>query len=199
LDEWCLEMTDKKNLPSKNQQKVTPALHDNGLRTESIVEQSLKNLTAEQRQSLVGKASEEALRLEVKSREQEMDYTIGRKTAEDHVETFQMLEKGGRFVRQTVKSDIKTGAGKMEIESKSGATCFVATAVYGDHNHPDVIFLRVFRDDILSRYILGRSFIKWYWICGPRLAYIVRTNRIFMMTSKVLLSYFVRFLRRRYD
>ena len=40
--------------------------------------------------------------------------------------------------------------------------CFVATACFGDAQHPTVTTLRCFRDGVLFRYTLGRSFIAWY-------------------------------------
>lgn len=118
----------------------------------------------------MAKAADEALRLEVKTRELHIDYVAGKKTIEDHVYTFAMLEKQGKLTRQKVVSEVKTGAGNMRIESKSGATCFVATATYGDADHPNVRFLRAFRDDCLVRTSIGRTFIGWYWVIGPKLA-----------------------------
>lgn len=49
-------------------------------------------------------------------------------------------------------------------------TCFVATASYGNWAHPDVAFLRQFRDEVLLRSPIGRAAIRFYWIVGPRLA-----------------------------
>lgn len=57
-----------------------------------------------------------------------------------------------------------------EIQAASDATCFVATAAYGDPMHPDVVSLRAFRDNHLKRYLAGRAFIKIYWVVGPALA-----------------------------
>ena len=54
--------------------------------------------------------------------------------------------------------------------SKSGGGCFVATAVYEDSTHPDVIVLRTFRDEVLSSSSYGKKFIEWYYNNGPRYA-----------------------------
>ncbi len=48
--------------------------------------------------------------------------------------------------------------------------CFVATAVYGDVDHPDVRRLRRFRDETLRQAAWGRTFIAWYERYGPGLA-----------------------------
>jgi hypothetical protein len=45
--------------------------------------------------------------------------------------------------------------------------CFIATAVYGNYNHPDVNIFRGFRDNVLQQCSLGRKFIAWYYDHGP--------------------------------
>ena len=49
-------------------------------------------------------------------------------------------------------------------------SCFVATACFGDEQHPTVLGLRRFRDQVLQKKSLGRSFIAWYYRNGPGLA-----------------------------
>jgi hypothetical protein len=141
------------------------------------------------------KAGEEALRLEVKNREQNMDYVVGKKAIEDHIDTFNMLDKSGKMTRQSVTSDIKTGAGNMRIESKSGATCFVASVAYDDPNHPDVMFLRSFRDNVLSQSAYGQSFTAWYWKHGPELAKFVGKSAVLRNGSRLIISGIVQSLK----
>jgi hypothetical protein len=181
-------MSDDKRLPASSNNKNAVRLHDSGLSAGSLIDQSLSKLDSEQAKNLMAKAAEEALRLEVKAREQNMDYTFGRKAAEDHIEAFNMLEKSGKTMRQEVTSNIKTGAGQMRIESKSGATCFVASATYGDPNHPDVIFLRHFRDGYLVRSYFGLAFVQWYWINGPILAKAVEASSTLRKISRKIIS-----------
>ena len=45
--------------------------------------------------------------------------------------------------------------------NKSG--CFVATTVYGDYNAKEVISLRIYRDEVLSKSQLGKIFISNYY------------------------------------
>ncbi|MBI3111578.1 MAG: DnaJ domain-containing protein [Ignavibacteriales bacterium] len=53
------------------------------------------------------------------------------------------------------------------VGASFGDQCFVATAVYESHIHPDVIFLRQFRDRKLVQSVLGKSFVKLYYAIGP--------------------------------
>lgn len=187
-------MSDEKQLPVE-QPKHSVKLHNNGLHAGSLIDQSISRLNEQQAQHLLTKAAEEALRLEVKNREQNMDYILGKKAAEDHIDTFNMLDKSGRTTRQTVTTDIKIGAGNMRIESKSGATCFVASVAYDDPNHPDVMFLRYFRDNTLKNYQVGRMFISWYWRNGPKLAKFVERSNILRIFSRTIISIIVKIIR----
>lgn len=51
---------------------------------------------------------------------------------------------------------------------KSG--CFIATACYGDYDHPDVLALRRFRDDRLLPSPAGRALVALYYAVSPPLA-----------------------------
>ena len=155
-------------------------------------------MTAEQKQAVGLKAAEEIVRLEVKQREINLEYVAGKKSTEDHIDTWNMLNKEGKTTRQTVTSEIKTGAGKMQIESKSGATCFVATAAYGSRSHPDVVFLRSFRDTVLIRSSSGLLFISWYWRFGPNLAKIVQKVYLLKLFSRKVIGILVWVLRKRF-
>ncbi len=48
--------------------------------------------------------------------------------------------------------------------------CFIATCVYENFDHPNVVYLRLFRDLELARYGFGRRFIAFYYAKGPILA-----------------------------
>ncbi len=188
---------EKRNLPAKNDAANREIkLHDNGLKAGSLIEQSLASLNKEQAQNLMAKAGEEALIIEVKARKQNLDYAIGKKAIEDHIDTFAMLDKSNGTTRQKVISNIKTGAGDMRIESKSGVQCFVATVAYGDPSHPDVVLLRRFRDEVLVRHTAGRAFIAWYWRTGPRLADFIGCSKHLKFFSKYLLGKLVFGLRK---
>lgn len=189
-------MSDGKNPPTEKASSGALQTTNNGLSAGALIDQSLSRLTQEQAQNLMQKAGEEALKLEVKARTQNLDYVVGKKAIEDHIETFDMLDKRGRTTRQSVVSDVKTGAGNMRIESKAGATCFVASVAYQDPNHPDVIFLRQFRDSKLASRPAGRAFIQWYWLNGPRIAKIVDRHGQLRAASKAAISAIVWFLKR---
>jgi hypothetical protein len=59
-----------------------------------------------------------------------------------------------------------------------GGFCFVATAAYGDYDHPYVRVLRELRDDTLADFGAGRSFIAWYYEVSPAWADWLRRHEI---------------------
>ena len=171
-------------------------LHNSGsARVGALIDNALTNLTKEQSSNLAAKAGEAALQLEIKAREQNLDYVAGKKTIEDHIDAFAMLEKQGKLTRHKIETVTKTGAGTMRIESKAGATCFVATATYGGADHPNVRFLRTFRDDCLSLTPAGRAFIAWYWRAGPRMAKWVKRSTVLKGVSHFTLSMLVALIK----
>ena len=62
---------------------------------------------------------------------------------------------------------VDTGATLLDSESVSG--CYVATAVYGSYNCPEVWTLRRFRDDTLDATWYGRAFVQTYYAISPTL------------------------------
>lgn len=61
---------------------------------------------------------------------------------------------------QFLIADSKTGSGG----------CYIATAVYGSYDAPEVAVLRAFRDQTLARSMWGRGFIRLYYRISPPLA-----------------------------
>jgi ribosomal protein L7/L12 len=48
--------------------------------------------------------------------------------------------------------------------------CFIATACYGNYDAPEVLTLRMYRDDVLAQTLSGRAFIHLYYTCSPPIA-----------------------------
>lgn len=66
-------------------------------------------------------------------------------------------------------------------------SCYIATAVYGNHNAPQVIFLRQYRDEVLLQSHTGRLFIKVYYNFSSGFAnWIANRGYINLFIRKVL-------------
>ena len=57
----------------------------------------------------------------------------------------------------------------MSSDGENGEGCYIATAVYGSYDCPEVWTLRRFRDRILRRTVPGRAFVKLYYAVSPSL------------------------------
>jgi hypothetical protein len=68
-----------------------------------------------------------------------------------------------------------------------GGFCFVATAAYGDYDHPYVKVLRRFRDETLATFGAGRDFIAWYYAHSPPWADFLRRHPAARVTAAIAL------------
>jgi len=65
------------------------------------------------------------------------------------------------------ESKLTFGYSKKSEEIQNAGSCFIATAVYGSYDNPNVLKLRSFRDTILNNSLLGKLFIRFYYKIGP--------------------------------
>lgn len=83
--------------------------------------------------------------------------------------------------------------------STSGSSsdgCYIATAVYGSYDCPEVWMLRRFRDEVLRASVLGRLFIRGYYAVSPGLARHLGSKQLFQKPVKMALDSFVSHLRK---
>jgi hypothetical protein len=63
--------------------------------------------------------------------------------------------------------EINTATGTTTVSYRRG--CFVASFVYANPAHPDVLTLKKFRRRVLERFTLGRKASAWYYAHGEEL------------------------------
>jgi hypothetical protein len=71
--------------------------------------------------------------------------------------------------------------------SSTSSSCFVATAVYGDQQHPAVVDLRLFRDNHLRKTKVGTSFINWYYVKGEAIANFIDKSSVWKTIAYLLI------------
>jgi len=79
--------------------------------------------------------------------------------------------------------------------SSSNGGCYIATMAYGDYEHPQVLELRKFRDNILSKSIFGRGFIKTYYKYSPKLVERLKDKSIINKVIKSMLNIIIRIIK----
>ena len=95
-----------------------------------------------------------------------------------------------------ILNDIKKGLpeekqdviGEEEIDNPSSGPCYVATAVYGSYDCPEVWTLRRFRDFKLDETWYGRLFVKWYYATSPIFVKYFGNMRLFKSFGRRILD-----------
>lgn len=77
--------------------------------------------------------------------------------------------------------------------SKGG--CYIATMVYGSYEHPQVLELRKFRDEVLASTLLGRLFIKIYYFISPKIVHLLKGKKGINRFIRYALDNFVKTLK----
>lgn len=96
---------------------------------------------------------------------------------EDLIKNWMDSENGSRAILKEVNKDV--------------GYCYVATMVYGDYNHPNVIQLRNYRDNKLSKNKLGRIFIKYYYKHSPFWVEKMKNNTLINQLLKVTFDFII--------
>jgi hypothetical protein len=82
------------------------------------------------------------------------------------------------FGRSTFLEIADAHARMAPTQGSKRSGCFIATAVYGDPEAPEIEVLREFRDLILARSKFGREFVNVYcWLSPPIASLIQRSAR----------------------
>jgi len=68
------------------------------------------------------------------------------------------------------ENNVSTNNGNADNTSAKSKGCYIATAVYGSYDAPEVMILRRFRDNTLSKSTAGRLFIQTYYRFSPAAA-----------------------------
>jgi len=80
-------------------------------------------------------------------------------------------------------------------KSKPASGCYIATMAYGDYNHPQVLILRRFRDDILDKSYVGRSFVKFYYRYSPKFVKVLQHKPTINFIIRKFLNIFINLIQ----
>lgn len=73
--------------------------------------------------------------------------------------------------------------------------CYIATAVFGSYNAPEVLILRRFRDEIMLNNIFGTIFVKIYYRLSPTFAIWLKDSRLTNLYVRNILNYIIKKIR----
>jgi hypothetical protein len=78
-----------------------------------------------------------------------------------------------------------------EVKLDNPGSCYIATMAYGDYNHPQVIYLRNFRDRKLLSHVSGKLFVKFYYTTSPYLVLIFKNSTRVNKFIRKILDYWI--------
>lgn len=94
------------------------------------------------------------------------------------------------------KPDVFHGPSIKDMSQPSSSSgCYIATMVYGDYNHPQVLVLRDFRDSFLAHFHLGQSFIKFYYKHSPGWVKALENKKTLNKIIKGILNIIINFIK----
>ena len=109
----------------------------------------------------------------------------------DKINEYEITQKIKKINEQFAGTDITV------YEPKSSGGCYVATAVYGSYDCPEVWTLRRFRDKTLAETCFGRMFIRFYYAVSPVAVKYFGNTKLFKNLFRKPLDKFVNFLNRK--
>jgi hypothetical protein len=96
---------------------------------------------------------------------------------------------------KTQLAAVNTGGGRSSGGSSGSSGCYIATMAYGDYDHPQVIILRQFRDEVLDKSALGKWFIKTYYHYSPKLVERLKNKRTLNSIIRKALNQFIKLIK----
>jgi hypothetical protein len=80
------------------------------------------------------------------------------------------------------------------VHGKTDDSCFIATHIYEDINHPKVLELRYFRDNFLMKSTIGMTFVNYYYKHSPKLVIKLKNKSKINLVIKLFLDFLVRII-----
>lgn len=103
------------------------------------------------------------------------------------------------YTKSQEKIRINQSSYRSTSSSGSGCSpCFVATAAFGTPWALEIQVLRNWRDYVLRKKLLGRAFIKFYYIVGPYAAKVVKRSEFLRAITRKYIRYRINRIHKKY-
>jgi hypothetical protein len=99
-------------------------------------------------------------------------------------------------IKNQINSTLTRTTPKPTSSGSSGSSgCYIATMAYGDYDHPQVMILRQFRDNVLDKYTVGRWFIRYYYHYSPKLVMQLKNKKNINSLIRKSLNQFIKLIK----
>ena len=164
-----------------------------------LLNEAFRQLAPDHIDEIMVKAAKEAMRLQVMQKEGEVEKAVMEGKVGALVDAVRRVA-GDPNVKMTAETQHKGTTGTTTVTIASATPpppspakrefCFVATACYGNYDHPTVFVLRRFRDRTLMATPGGRRFVHVYYRWGPVLAGIFGRVPSLKVPTRLFLGFF---------
>lgn len=118
----------------------------------------------------------------------------------DMVSNLKQSFQKNREALGSIRSQINTATSRTTSRSTSSSSsgssgCYIATMAYGDYDHPQVMILRQFRDEVLYKSAFGKWFIKTYYHFSPKLVERLKNQRTVNIIIRKALNQFIKLIK----
>lgn len=167
----------------------------------NLLAEALRQMPEQKQAEIISKAADEALRLQVKSAENKLNIDALNEKADLAARVARDAEnKTNIEVQFSTEHKTKEGDTQITVRTKPEArgikgSCFVATACFGDENHPYVTQFRQFRDKSLLSSCRGQAVVEVYYSIGPQLAEVLNAVPALKPPSRLILRLLLSILR----
>lgn len=111
-------------------------------------------------------------------------------------QSFQKNREALGSIRSQINSATSRTTSRATSSSSSGNSgCYIATMAYGDYDHPQVMILRQFRDEILDKSAFGKWFIKNYYHYSPKLVEKLKNKKGINAIIRKTLNQFIKLIK----
>lgn len=94
-----------------------------------------------------------------------------------------------------IQSQLNQVTNRQSSSSSSSGGCYIATMAYGSYEHPQVLELRKFRDNTLSKSSFGRGFIRTYYKYSPKLVEHFKDKPLLNKAIKSMLNTLIQIIK----
>jgi len=91
--------------------------------------------------------------------------------------------------------EVITGFKNQVNTATTGSSCYIATMAYGNYDHPQVMVLRQFRDEVLTKSQFGTWFIKKYYHYSPKMVEKMKNKKVLNTLIRKGLNQFIKLIK----
>ena len=113
-----------------------------------------------------------------------LKYIQDKDTEKERIQSY--IEKIKKYDTEYKEPDVDADLREPETPKKG---CYIATAVYGTYDCPELWMLRRFRDNILAKTWYGRKLVSFYYFISPKMVKVFSGNSLMLGIWKKIINH----------